>query len=181
MNEELSWYAVMSRAGMEGKANTELRRLGFWTFYPFERVRLRRKIPNRDAYLVTSVERPLFSRYLFVAIRPGQSMRSISDAKAVATVVYMAGEPLRIAERVIDAIMERADEDGLVAARDEASRVRFEPGQVVRFVPESPLAGLIFAVAADAGKSVKLVAQLFGAEREMEVHPSLLESMPKSA
>ncbi len=168
------WYAVMTRAGMEGKADADLRRQGFTTFYPFERVRLRRKIPRQDKYLVTTVERPLFSRYLFVMLRHGQAMRAINDTASVSTVVYMAGAPLRIPPRVMDAIMAKADERGLVQERDEsaaAPRRTLAKGTRVRFADNTPFAGLVAMVAADLGKSVKVVGAMFMGGCEINVDP----------
>lgn len=178
------WYAVMTRAGMEGKADADLRRQGFTTFYPFERVRLRRKIPRQEKYLVTTVERPLFSRYLFVMLRPGQAMRAINDTGSVSTVVYMGGAPLCIPPSVMDAIMARADGRGLVQERDEASapaRVPMAAGTRVKFAEHTPFSGLVAMVAADLGKSVKVVGAMFMGGCEINVDPAHIVPLAEPA
>jgi transcription antitermination factor NusG len=175
------WYAVMTRPGMEAKAAADLKRQGFWTFYPFERVRVRRKIPNRNAHLVTTVERPYFSRYIFLMVRQGQSLYRVNNTPSVSTVVYMGGAPLRVPDSAMEAIMSRADEAGLVGELDEVARHKFPAGQMLRFCDESPLRGLIVTVADDMGKSIRVVAEMFGVEREIIADPKHVEILKETA
>lgn len=175
-----TWFAAMTKPGAEWDADFELKLLGFETFLPFERVRQRRKVPNRPQHIVVEVEKPLYSRYLFVALQPGQSLYAVNTAAAVSTVVHMAGEPLRIPDAAITALMERCDEEGMFRYRDAVRRPRIEPGAAVRFAADSPLYGLVAQVAEDLGKSVLVVMEMFGAPMEVQVPPELLEVLPKA-
>lgn len=115
---EPQWYAVHTRAGCEKAAAEDLGRQGFWTWYPFDRYRVRRKRPGaRD--LVTWIERPHFSRYVFVALRYiEEAIGDVNDAEGVARVVCerFTGRPLQIPTVIMDALMDEA----LVTFDDEA-------------------------------------------------------------
>lgn len=105
-------------------------------------------------------------------------MRTVSEAKAVSSIVYMAGEPFRIPDRVMDTLMARAGEDGLVVYRDETDdrrKERLAKGTKVRFAPMTPFEGLIAEVAADLGKSIRVVGEMFMGGCEISVDPAHLE------
>lgn len=157
-----TWHAVMTKAGCEAKADLEIRRLGFMTFYPFEKVRQKRKIPNRNAHQIVDVERPLYPRYLFALVRDGQSVRPINDAAPVSCIVSTKGAPLRIPDATITLLMDRCGEDGLYRHRDAVARERLAVGVPVRFLEGGPFYGLVATVAADLGKSIRVTMQMFG-------------------
>jgi len=176
-----SWHAVMTKAGCEQRADAELRRLGFMTFFPFERVRQKRKIPNRNAHQIVEVERPLYPRYLFALVRHGQSIRPINDAASVSCVVSTKGAPLCIPSATITALMERCGSDGLYRHRDAVARERLTVGVPVRFLEDGPFYGLMAQVAQDLGKSVRVVMQMFGAEMEVTTAPENLRILQRAS
>lgn len=174
MNEP-HWYAVHTGPRQEDAANQNLRRQGYWTFFPFERVRKRRKLPNRDQHRVEWIERPYFPRYLFVALRkPNESIYAVNETDGVSTVVYCGEEPLEVPQGVMDELMSRADVNGAVGSVDTVSRKRFRAGQEVRFVEGSPLAGFIAVVSIDRGRNVRVWLETLGKDREISVDPSLV-------
>ena len=110
---EPEWYAVHTGAQQERVADRNLRRLGFYTFFPFDRVRKRRWNPGSHRYIVEWVPVPYFSRYIFVALRFADETTNIihsETVEGVSTVVKSAlsGIPLRIPNDVMDEIMDRA-------------------------------------------------------------------------
>ena len=167
MDETLiRWYAVHSRPCQEGLADTNLRAQGYLTFYPFERVRRRRRITGTTRFAIQWVEVAHFPRYLFVALRKdGESLYAVNETLGVATVVYAGGEPLEVPHDVMDELTARLGLDG------DAGTVKYAPGQEVRFVEESPLAGLVAAVAVDKGKAVRLWIDVLGQKRGLTVDP----------
>lgn len=175
------WFAVMTKPGLEGKANADLKRQGFMTFFPFERVRQKRKIPNRPQHRIVEVEKPLFSRYLFVMLREGQGLYAVSRTPSVAAVVSLGGYPLRIPDATITALMERCGEDGLFRFHNVADRKPLQTGATIRFAMTSPLAGLVALVAEDMGRSVRVVMQMFGADREVYADPKALEILSETS
>lgn len=113
------WYAVHTAAGCEKSAAIELRRLGFDAWYPFDRYRVKRRRPGRERLLDEWVERPHFSRYIFVGIYfTDQAIGDVNDADGVARVVCerFSGKPLQIPNPIMDALMDEA----LVTFDDEA-------------------------------------------------------------
>ena len=110
---EPRWFAVMTRPGAEFLALRNLDRLGVWTFFPFDRVRRRRKRPGTSLHVVEWVARPYLSRYVFVALRyVGETLATVNrdDCNGVATVLksQLTGIPLQIPTAVIDLICARA-------------------------------------------------------------------------
>lgn len=181
MADDCPWFAVMTKPSAEAKADADLRRQGYMTFFPFERVREKRKIPNRpQQHRIVLVDKPLFSRYLFVMPRAGQGLYAVNSTPSVSTVVCLGGQPLRIPDPTITALMDRCGEDGLYRHRDTLERKAFPSGATIRFAVSSPLAGLVAQVAEDMGKSVKVVLQMLGVEREVFADPAALEILSET-
>ena len=173
-----TWYALMTFPCQENLANRNLRQQGYWTFYPFERVKVRRKIANRDAYNVETVEQPYFPRYMFVALRrENESLYAVNETDGVAMVVYCGDEPLPVPNGVMTELMDRSDTLGCMRHIDHVSRKRFPAGQRVEFMEGSPLAGFIGTVSVDKGTNVRIWLDELG---KMTVDPSLLAAL-KSA
>jgi transcription antitermination factor NusG len=167
----MKWYAVMTAPRAEELANRNLKRLGFWTFYPHQRVRRRRKRANLDQYLVEWVNMPYYSRYLFLGLRPGEGLYRVNQADGVATVVYSGETPLEVPQPIMEQIIAMADDNGQVGTRDETGRRRFVPGQYVRVLDKSPLEGLSAQIALDNGKEIRLWVSMLGGKRQVAVAP----------
>lgn len=104
------WYVIHTAPNSEAKADAELRRLGYWTMFPFNRVHRRRKRGNthvREAVIV-----PYYPRYLFVCFqgRPHESFREIEDLPEVSGFVKtaMSRQPLVLREEIVDALCDDA-------------------------------------------------------------------------
>lgn len=172
----IRWYPVMCAPRMESVADANLRRQGFYTFYPFERVQRKRKLPNRTTFKLEWVEQPYFPRYLFVAFRgrAGESFGAINETTGVSTAVYFAGAPLEIPPPVMDELMQRAKKGGLMGVVDRTIRKRFSPGQRVKFIDESPFAGFLAAVSLDRGPQVRVWIDELRTSRPVSVPPDIL-------
>lgn len=174
------WFAVHTRAQQELVADRNLRRKGYYTFFPFDRIRRRRKIAGQDRHVIEWIDVPYFSRYIFVGLfSPQQSTGPINseDVDGVSTVVRgLTGTPLRIPTPVIQELMTRGEPDapGLMRVVDLVERKKFETGAMVQFRDNTPLAGLIAEVALDAGKEVRLFLDVLGARREISAAPSAI-------
>lgn len=167
------WYAVMTNPRSEEIAAKNLRRSGYYTFFPHERHRRRRKRPNANAFVIEWVTKPYFSRYIFVALRsPDESLYGVNEADGVSTVVYCGDEPLEIPHVVMDELMARGDANGHVGAIDEVERKRMKPGQSVMIGENNPLAGFVGQIAVDNGKEVSVWLKVLGATRMVSVDPS---------
>lgn len=170
----MKWYAVMTAPRGEELANRNLKRAGYWTFYPHERVRRRRKRANVDQYVVEWINEPYFPRYLFVAIREGQGFMPVNEAEGVSTIVYSGEIPLEIPEPVMDELFALGDDQGRVGTKDRTQRHLWPSGSHVRLRGNSPMSGLIAQIALDKGKEICLWVDILGARRQISVAPEVV-------
>lgn len=166
-----TWYAVHTRAQMEEKAFVELKRLGLQVFYPFTRVRRRRRKPGTTTMIVEWVEKPFFSRYVFVGLEHDGQIGIVNAEDTVSTIVTLGGVPMRIPEIIIDRLMALTDDRGLVGAVDLTARPRLAPGTIVKLKSDHPLTDIVGEVVRDAGRELVVLLQMLGAAREIKVDP----------
>jgi transcriptional antiterminator RfaH len=103
------WYVVQTHSHKELRAAQNLNRQGFATYLP----RCSRK--RRHARRTDVVLRPLFPRYLFVALDLAHDRwRSVQSTFGVNHLLTAGDEPLPIADELVDEIRAREDENGLV-------------------------------------------------------------------
>lgn len=168
----MTWYAVHTRPSREQDASTYLRRQGYRTWYPF--IREKRWIGRAPHRRREERDRPLFSRYIFVELsKPTQSLYDVNETYGVSTVVHIAGEPLEIPGGVIDELMARTDEIGMVHQEKPPHWFQGKPGDQVQLVDELPYNGLIARLASlqylDNRGEISIFLNMLGAEREITV------------
>ncbi|MDR3466456.1 MAG: transcriptional activator RfaH [Xanthobacteraceae bacterium] len=123
---EMRWYVVQTQPNGEAKAALNLRRQGFEVYLP------RYLKERRHARKVDVTARPLFPRYLFVAIDTAtQRWRAIQSTFGVARLVSNGDEPACVPDGVVHAIRAREDGRGFVALDLKPA---FAPGDRVRVV-----------------------------------------------
>lgn len=173
------WYAVHTFPRAEATADEHLRRGGYQTFFPFQRVRIRRRLPGANRFRVEWNNQPYFSRYIFAAlVDETRDFHGIVEARGVSSVVGFGGEPIIIPHRVMDAIIALADDDGKVGdAIDRVSRARLKPGQRFRISTDHPLAGFVAQVSLDAGKDLRIWLKMLGSDREMTISPRAIGAL----
>jgi transcriptional antiterminator RfaH len=103
------WYVVNTHPHGEVRAETHLRRQGFEAYLP-KYVRKRRHARRED-----TVSRPLFPRYLFVALDLAKDRwRSVNSTFGVSKLVSAGEAPLPVSDAVVDEIRAREGENGFV-------------------------------------------------------------------
>ena len=118
------WYVVQTQVNGEAKAAENLRRQGYGTYLPRY---LKRR---RHARKVDFTAKPLFPRYMFVAIDIAtQRWRSVQSTVGVSRLVTNGDSPAAVPEGVVGALKAREDAKGFV--RMDA-RPAFAPGDKVR-------------------------------------------------
>jgi transcriptional antiterminator RfaH len=118
------WYVVQSQVNGEAKAAQNLLRQGYEVYLPRY---LKRR---RHARKVDFTAKPLFPRYMFVAIDMAtQRWRSIQSTFGVSRLVTNGDDPAMVPEGVIGALKAREDDKGFVLLD---SRLAFAPGDRVR-------------------------------------------------
>jgi transcriptional antiterminator RfaH len=118
------WYVVQTQVNGEAKAAENLRRQGFEIYLP--RYLKRRRHARKTDFTA----KPLFPRYLFVAIDMAtQRWRSVQSTFGVARLVTNGDEPAAMPDGVIPALRAREDAKGFVTMDAVPA---FAPGDKVR-------------------------------------------------
>jgi transcriptional antiterminator RfaH len=118
------WYVVQTQVNGELKAAHNLLRQGYDVYLP------RYLKHRRHARKVDVTAKPLFPRYMFVAIDMAtQRWRSIQSTFGVARLVSNGDDPATVPEGVIHALRAREDEKGYITME---SKPAFAPGDRVR-------------------------------------------------
>jgi transcriptional antiterminator RfaH len=126
MESRSRWYVVQTNTNSESKAAANLCRQGFFVYLP-------RYLKRRShARKVDVVARPLFPRYLFVAIDvASQRWRAVQSTLGVSHLICRDDGPVAIEDGVISALKAREDEAGFIRL---VRRSSFSPGDQVRIV-----------------------------------------------
>jgi transcriptional antiterminator RfaH len=157
------WYVVHTQPNGEARADVNLRRQGFFTYLP-RYVRRR-----RHAHRQEMVARPLFPRYLFVALDVARDRwRAVHSTFGVNHLLVAGEEPLPVPHGVIDEIRARETRDGFVKLGLPAG---LRPGSPVRLIDGifAESTGVLERVADD--RRVAILLQLLGREVRVFVPP----------
>lgn len=153
-SENLRWYVVQTQVNCEAKAAQNLLRQGYQVYLPRY---LKRR---RHARKVDFSAKPLFPRYMFVAIdMAAQRWRSIQSTFGVSRLVTNGDEPATVPGGIVEALKCREDEKGFIRMD---RRPAFAPGDKVRILAGAFMdnAGL-FAGTADQDR-VSILLEMLG-------------------
>jgi transcriptional antiterminator RfaH len=126
MNQTIGarWYVVQTQVNSEARAAQNLIRQGYEIYLPRY---LKRR---RHARKVDFTAKPLFPRYMFVAIDMAtQRWRSIQSTFGVSHIVGSGDAPATVPDGVVDSLKTREDEKGFIRLD---FRPTFAPGDKVR-------------------------------------------------
>ncbi len=150
------WYVVNTHPQGEARAELNLRRQGFDAYVP-RYLRKRRHARREDV-----VARPLFPRYMFVALDLAKDRwRAIQSTFGVSHLVSAGDVPLAISESVVDEIRAREGDNGFVRLGLPAG---LGPGSPVRLIEGifAEYEGVIDRIADD--RRVAVLLELLGRE-----------------
>jgi transcriptional antiterminator RfaH len=156
MTQRTRWYVVHTQPQCERRAELNLRRQGFATYLP------RYLRSRRHARKTETVARPLFPRYLFVALDMAKDRwRAIHSTFGVSQLVLAGDEPAPVPDGIVEEIQAREREDGFVALGLAAG---LGPGSEVRLVDSvfANYQGVIERIADD--RRVAVLLELLGRE-----------------
>jgi transcriptional antiterminator RfaH len=155
------WYVVHTRPNAEILALENLRRQSFEAFLPRHK---RRRVHARR---IDIVERPLFPRYLFVALDMAAApWRSILGTFGVSDLLRRGGAPASVPSAIVEAL--KADEAARRFDAVEPARL-WRPGDPIRVLagPFADLAGKFHALA--ESERVVVLLDLLGREVEARI------------
>jgi transcriptional antiterminator RfaH len=156
-----AWFVVHTQPMAERRAAANLLRQGFKTYLPLYRSR------RSHARKVDFVERPLFPRYLFVALDVMRDRwRPILSTFGVSNLVRVGDAPAPVPEGVVDALRAHDEARAFDQSLDPARGLRVGAAVRVLAGPFTDLVGKFHALA-DAERVVVLL-DLLG--REVRVH-----------
>lgn len=136
-NTDREWFIAFTNPRSEEMLQAILKRRQFDTYLPAMTVTRRR----------ADVKRPLFPRYVFVALRPEQRLFHLRQTPRLEGIVKVAGKPYQVAPEIVAGLIV-AEGDGVYdfTAQREAERVR-ERAFAARAEKLSVLApGLLIAI-----------------------------------
>lgn len=106
---ERQWYVVHTKPNEEARASHHLARQSFSVYLP------RYAKTRRHARKTESVVRPLFPRYLFIALDLARDRwRSIQSTFGVVGLVMSGDQPAQLPSEALEAIRAREDAEGHV-------------------------------------------------------------------
>lgn len=156
MSDHQRWYVVHTQPHHELRADVNLRRQGFDTYMPrYQRTR-------RHARRTETVVRPLFPRYLFVALDLTRDRwRAVHSTFGVSHLIQAGEEPLSVPSGVVEEIRAREDGAGLVKLGLPPG---IGPGSPVRLIDGifQDARGVLERIADD--RRVAVLLQLLGRE-----------------
>jgi transcriptional antiterminator RfaH len=160
------WYVVQTHINSEAKAASHLVRQGFGVYFP-------RYLKRRGhARKVDTVARPLFPRYLFVAIDLAtQRWRSIQSTIGVSHLVSWGGSPASVNDGVISELKQREDEGGFIRLDRP---VRFTHGDKVRVLEGAFVDSLALVEGTDDRDRVAILLDFLGRKVRVMVGADLI-------
>lgn len=157
------WYVVHTQPNRETRADFNLRRQGFCTYLP------RYMRGRRHARRQENVARPLFPRYLFVALDPARDRwRAIHSTFGVTQLVLAGEDPAPVPDGVVDEIRARENDAGFVKLGLAAG---LRPGSAVRMIDGvfAEATGVLDRI--DDDRRVAVLLELLGREVRVFVAP----------
>jgi hypothetical protein len=94
------WLLLYTKPRAEAWAEINLRRQGFATLLP--------RVKHAVGF------GPLFPRYVFVGVHPGQAEAPLRSTRGVLYIVHCGDRPARVPVSIIDGVRERMDRHGVV-------------------------------------------------------------------
>jgi len=121
-----NWYVVQTQANGEFRASENLRRQGFEVYLPRY---LKRR---RHARKIDFTAKPLFPRYVFVAIDMAtQRWRAILSTFGVTSLISNGDDPAMLPEGIVRGLRAREDNKGFITMNSEPGFARGDKVRVL--------------------------------------------------
>ena len=157
------WFCTYTNPSAEWAVSQRLRLEGHDTLF------LHYTEPVRHARRTRTVTRPLFPRYVFLALEPSQGFYGACKIQGVHSIVSCGGVPEEIPAEVIAELRKRGDKEGLckLTPEERKLRKRLQHGAKITAYPGS-LTEMVGTVILDSGSAVS--AWVNGKKWKFPVH-----------
>jgi transcriptional antiterminator RfaH len=158
------WFVIYTKAQKEELAQLHLRLKGFDVFFP--RLLLPRS-PKKAMRII-----PLFPNYVFARIRMPQDYFYVLWSPGVRHFVAFGGTPVPLADKIVQYLMQEADQDGIIRACS-----KLKVGQEVR-INGGPFEGLMAIIQEPPGARgrVKVLLNLLSRQVKVDVPLHFVEN-----
>lgn len=160
MNASAKWFCAVVRPGCHRRAELELSRLGFRSFFP----KSRRWASH--ARTKKAVERPILGRYLFVEIdHPRQSFATVRDIFDIESLVSSLGSPVPFPAVRVEDMLQRY----MAGEFDEIANGHIPVGARIRII-EGEFENMLATVTRSRGRRVDF--RMLGDARVLRIDQS---------
>lgn len=170
----------MTRPQSEAKANARLISTGFETFYPFSKIRRRRKMPLRDVWRIEWIAVPYWPRYLLAEALDPTDIYTINETDYVSRVLSIEGKAMEVPVEIVNTLQALAADDGFMGKTDKVERPRMKRGQKFRFHETSPWYGYTAVVEVDNGRKINVSFEQGSSYSRFDIPPSMVGELVRS-
>jgi transcriptional antiterminator RfaH len=164
VREKVGWSVVMAKPNCENLAVANLERQGYTCYFP--------RILQQNGKV--NLIRPLFPRYLFVAIT--ERWYSIRGTRGVSYILLGDNGPATIPPAVIESIKSKENEQGFIVLLKDKPAERFSKGDKVKPI-DGPMTGIDMIYDGMAPHDrVKVLANILGQQIPILIEEKLLAS-----
>lgn len=162
------WYVIQTKSRQEQRALRNLEQQGYECYLPMHAVEKLRK------GVLSVIEEPLFTRYLFIRLDTSQSGKSwapIRSTMGVSGLVTFGAEPAKVDERLIEAL--RAQKNALCSQPERL----FAQGERV-LITDGPFVGIEAIYQMNDGESRAMVLiELLSKPVQLKISPASLRKI----
>ena len=167
---DLRWYLVQCKPNAAQIAVHNLENQSFGTFLPLQ------EITKRKGKIFQRQIRPLFPGYLFVQIDPDQGpWRQVNSTRGVARLVRLGAEPSVVPNEIVEALMERCDNQSILRQTSETQSSQFHAGNQAQ-VTQGPFSGFIATISdIEPNNRIHILIEIMGQTTKVAINAGALQ------
>jgi transcriptional antiterminator RfaH len=164
---ELRWYLVQCKPNAAQIAVRNLENQSFGTFLPLQ------EITKRKGRIFERQIRPLFPGYLFVQIAPNRGpWRQLNSTRGVARLVRLGAEPSVVPNEIVEALMERCDNQSILR---QTSETQLHAGNQAQ-VTQGPFSGFIATISdIEPNNRIHILIEIMGQTTKVAINAGALQ------
>ena len=164
---DLRWYIVQCKPNAAQIAIRNLENQSFGTFLPLQ------EITKRKGRIFQRQIRPLFPGYLFVQIDPDRGpWRQVNSTRGVNRLVRLGAEPSVVPNEIVEALMERCDNQSILSQTSETQLHAGNQAQVI----QGPFSGFIATISdIEPNNRINILIEIMGQKTKVAINAGALQ------